>query len=55
MKKNKYKLKEKEAPVENHETAAWSNITKTKDVSRVPLPNEFSVEEAKEWVDKNEK
>ena len=41
--------------IENHETAAWANIKKVKKDSRVPLPSVFEVENAKEWVDKNQK
>ncbi|NSW90905.1 MAG: DUF3787 domain-containing protein [Firmicutes bacterium] len=43
------------APIEKHETAAWANIMKTKPVSRVTVPGEFHVENAKEYVEENQK
>lgn len=55
MEKNIYKEKNMDTPIENHETAAWANIEKTKNVSRVPIPNEFEVKNAKDWVDENQK
>lgn len=42
-------------PVENHETAAWANIKKTKSQSQVSVPSDLDMEFAKEWVDKNQK
>ncbi|MCI1944466.1 CDIF630_02480 family spore surface protein [Clostridium luticellarii] len=41
--------------IENHKTAAWANITKTKSDSRVPIPNQNEIDNSKEWVDSNEK
>jgi hypothetical protein len=55
MAKNRYKEKSMETPIENHETAAWANIEKTKPVSNVAIPNEIQVRNAKEYVDTNEK
>lgn len=51
MAKNKSRNKQ----IENHQTAAWANIEKVKPHSRVALPNELEVENAKEWVDNNQK
>ncbi|WP_446897621.1 CDIF630_02480 family spore surface protein [Clostridium sp. LBM24168] len=45
----------KKIPIENHETAAWANIKKTKPVSNVPLGDESNASNAKDWVDENEK
>lgn len=42
-------------PTEQHTTAAWANIEKTKEVSNVPIPSELEVENAKEWVESDEK
>ncbi|MTI65196.1 MAG: DUF3787 domain-containing protein [Firmicutes bacterium] len=42
-------------PIENHKTAAWANIQKQKNESNVAIPSEMEVENAKEWVDKNQK
>jgi hypothetical protein len=42
-------------PIEKHDTAAWANIEKTKDVSKVTIPSELQVGNAKEHVDSNEK
>lgn len=47
MPKNKEKIKQ--PIVENHQTASWANIYKTKPTSEVPLPNKVEVENAKEW------
>ena len=41
-------------PIEKHETAAWQGqIESTKPESKVPIPSEEAVMEAKEWVDTN--
>lgn len=42
-------------PVGKHATAACANIEKTKPGSNVPIPSEIEVENAKEWVESNEK
>lgn len=42
-------------PVEQHQTAAWANIENTKSVTNVSIPNELEVDNAKEWVDSNQK
>ncbi|HWJ02567.1 MAG TPA: DUF3787 domain-containing protein [Verrucomicrobiae bacterium] len=42
-------------PVEPHLTAAWANITWVEPDSCVAIPSEFEVENAKEWVDENQK
>lgn len=55
MAKNKFKEKNMAMPIENHETAAWANITDTKSLSNVTIPDEYNVKSAKEWVDNNEK
>ncbi|RMD00038.1 DUF3787 domain-containing protein [Clostridium autoethanogenum] len=44
-----------ELPIEKHDTAAWANIHKEKSVSKVSVPSEFDVKNAKEYVDSNEK
>lgn len=41
-------------PIERHDTAAWrSDIQELKAESKVPIPTEDSVAEAKDWVDTN--
>jgi len=42
-------------PIEQHTTAAWANIEKTKELSNVPIPSDVEVGNAKEWVDSNQK
>jgi len=42
-------------PVENHETAAWiANWEEVLPESKVLIPTEFEVHNAKEWVDSNQ-
>lgn len=41
--------------IENHNTAAWANIGDTKPVSQVTIPDEIQVDNAKEYVDSNQK
>ncbi|MCX7922012.1 MAG: DUF3787 domain-containing protein [Clostridia bacterium] len=55
MAENKNKEKHMAMPVEKHDTAAWANIEKTKDASKVTIPSEVQVRNAKEYVDTNEK
>lgn len=55
MSKNRFKQKNMATPIENHETAAWTNIKDLKQVSRVYTPSEIEVRNAKEWVDSNHK
>ncbi len=52
---NKFKEKFVGMPIEKHENAAWANIEKTKDVSKVTEPSEVQVANAKEYVDSNQK
>jgi hypothetical protein len=42
-------------PIEQHTTAAWANIEKLKEISKVATPSELEVRNAKEWVDSNQK
>lgn len=44
-----------ERPIEKHDTAAWANIERLKDVSQVTIPSEVEAMNAKEWVDQNHK
>ncbi|MDK2800408.1 MAG: hypothetical protein PWP27_1670 [Clostridiales bacterium] len=55
MAENKFKQRFMAKPIENHSTAAWANIYKTKPVSNVTIPSELEVRNAKEWVDTNQK
>lgn len=54
MKKNRYVTKHRR-PIEKHDTAAWANIEDEQPISRVSLPSEQEVVDAKEYVDENEK
>ncbi|SPF36474.1 conserved hypothetical protein [Candidatus Desulfosporosinus infrequens] len=42
-------------PIEQHTTAAWANIEKLKEQSKVAIPSEIEVGNAKDWVDTNQK
>lgn len=42
-------------PTERHITAAWVSIDRSKPVSKVTIPPEDAVNEAKGYVDENEK
>ncbi|MBR0598367.1 CDIF630_02480 family spore surface protein [Sinanaerobacter chloroacetimidivorans] len=55
MAQNRYKETHMSMPVENHDTAAWANINAMKEVSNVPIPDEIQVNNAKEYVDTNQK
>ncbi|SHJ92100.1 protein of unknown function [Clostridium cavendishii DSM 21758] len=55
MKDEKTKDSFMKIPIEKHETAAWADIEKTKPVSKVTIPSEANVINAKEYVDSNEK
>jgi Domain of unknown function (DUF3787) len=39
----------------NEGTAAWANMDKIQDGSRVGIPDEYNVEKAKNWVDNGSK
>ena len=47
--------KRMDTPIERHDTAAWSNAKKAKPAANVFIPEQFSVEFAKEHVDSNQK
>ncbi|HHU49356.1 MAG: CDIF630_02480 family spore surface protein [Caldicoprobacterales bacterium] len=55
MAKNIARSKNYRDPIEKHDTAAWANIEGLKPVSRVHLPSEEEVNNAKEYVDSNQK
>lgn len=55
MADNRYKEKSMDTPIEKHDTAAWANIESVKKVSRVTMPSELQADNAKEYVDTNEK
>lgn len=55
QKENHFKQMMNEMPVENHETAAWANIEELKGTGRVFNPNYLGAEQAKEYVDENQK
>lgn len=49
------KAKKQVQPVEKHETAAWANNEKCKSISKVNIPDEMQIMNAKDYVDNNEK
>ncbi len=55
MSENKFKEKDMAVPIENHKTAAWWDMKDLKQKSRVFVPSELEVRNAKEWVDTNQK
>lgn len=55
MADNKFKQHFMAIPIEEHNTAAWANIERTKPVSNVAIPSEIEVRNAKEYVDTNQK
>jgi len=55
MAKNKYKETNLQQPIEKQDTAAWANIEKTKDVSKVTIPSETQTNNNREWVNVNQK
>ncbi|HHX73801.1 MAG TPA: DUF3787 domain-containing protein [Firmicutes bacterium] len=55
MAKNKKKDRRMASPVERHDTAAWAEMEDMKPVSKVNLPDEIDILNAKEYVDSNQK
>jgi len=55
MAKNKSKEKFMATPIEQHNTAAWANVEKQKEVSKVTIPSEIQALNAKEHADENQK
>ncbi|MCC5910751.1 MAG: DUF3787 domain-containing protein [Clostridiaceae bacterium] len=55
MAENRHKEIKMNNVIENHQTASWANIKSLKPISRVPIPDEVEVKNAKEWVDTNQK
>lgn len=55
MADNKNKEHFMAAPIERHETAAWDNVFDLKPVSKVMIPGESDVRDAKDYVDANQK
>ena len=55
MAKNKNKEKNMAQPIENHSTAAWANQSQFKAVSKVNIPDEQQIENARDYVNENQK
>lgn len=55
MADNKFKFKNMAKPIENHDTAAWASQASFKAVSKVNIPDEEQVINAKKHVDSNQK
>jgi hypothetical protein len=47
--------KEPKKPIENHKSAAWSDIKNINEISKTSHPSENQTIDAKEYVDTNEK
>lgn len=55
MSENKRKQTFMQKPIERHDTASWADIEENKPVSRVLVPKEIGVINAKEYVEQNQK
>jgi hypothetical protein len=55
MSENKYKEGCMGRQIEKHDTAAWANTSSGKPVSKVNIPDEVQIRNAKEYVDTNQK
>lgn len=55
MAKNKSKDKHMAQPIENHATAAWANQSQFKAISKVNIPDEEQVDNARDYVNENQK
>ncbi len=55
MAENKKKEIYRQKPIERHDTASWADAQKNKQVSKVIIPRETGVINAKEYVDQNQK
>ena len=55
MAENNPKGKHRAIPIEKHDTAAWANVAQKKPDSNVTIPGKVQVNNAKEYVDTNEK
>ncbi len=55
MADNKSKERCMARPIEKHDTAAWANVEKMKPGSKVTIPSESHVRDAKDYVDANQK
>ncbi len=55
MAKNKYKEKHMAKPIESHITAAWANQSELKAISKVNIPDAEQVENARDYVNENQK
>ena len=55
MNENRRKEVFMQKPIERHDTASWADVEKTKPVSKVLVPKEIGVLNAKEYVDENDK
>lgn len=55
MAENRKKEIYQQKPIERHDTASWADAQKKKQVSKVLIPRENGVINAKEYVDQNQK
>lgn len=50
-----FKQKEIKKPVESHDTAAWADKENKKEASKVNIPDEMQIFNAKDYVEDNQK
>lgn len=55
MAKSIVRSKNYREPIEKHDTAAWADIESVKPGSKVTIPSEANVKNAKDYVDSNQK
>lgn len=55
MSENRKKEFFMQKPIERHDTASWADVQRNKPVSKVLIPKETGVINAKEYVDMNQK
>lgn len=55
MSENKRKQVFMQKPIERHDTASWADVGETQPVTKVIIPKEIGVINAKEYVDQNQK
>jgi hypothetical protein len=55
MEKGNYKERHMAVPIEKHDTAAWADIRGTRRISRVMKPDDMQVENARDYVNENQK
>lgn len=55
MKKDKTNTINNSVPIEKQDTAAWANFKSLQPETRVIIPSEEAIDDARDWVNHNEK